>query len=534
MGGNTIVRGVASDWRSLPRWCRYAVIIVLVLGIFFRFYNLDKKVYWIDEVNSSLRSLGYTKTEVIETTFTGGIVTAADLQQFQTLSPEKDWGDTWYALSGTAEHAPLYFLLSRLWVGFVGHSVATMRCLAAIFSVLAIPFLYWLCRELFEQPAVAWIAITLYSISPLHVPYAQEARPYSLWTVMILLSSAVLLRSMRVQTRASWATYGLTVALGLYTQLLFGAVAVAHGIYVLVMEKWNWRSRTSRAYLLSAGIGFLSFVPWIVNFFNNIEKVKESTSSLTGGYPLGYMIDRWFLSINQVLIDRELGGLNIILVLVTVYALYYLYRHAPKRSALFILILVAVTFLVLALPDVIWGGRRSLRIRYLFPCFLGIQIALSYLFATQAIWAKTLQQRIWRILLIFLVFSGIASAAVSSQANVWWNKSVPRSSYYPILGNMVNQIQQTYKPLLMSDGSSTDTIAFSYWIDPDVKLMLSLDPRKFKLKQTEGYYPIFLLSPEPQTKKLLERRGYELTLLYRDTTDPEDVEDRLWLVKKRD
>ncbi|NJO39895.1 MAG: hypothetical protein HC769_04030 [Cyanobacteria bacterium CRU_2_1] len=516
-----------------PAWFRYGIIVVLVLGIFFRFYNLDKKVYWIDEVNSSLRSLGYSKTEVVDEMFTGKVVTAGDLQQYQRLSPDKTWRDTFNSLTGTAEHAPLYFLLSRLWVGWVGHSIATMRCLAAIFSVLAFPCLYWLCRELFEAPGVAWIAIALVSVSPLHMPYAQEARPYSLWTVMTLLSSAVLLWAMRTKTRVSWVTYGMTIALGLYTQLLFGAVALVHGIYVLIREQWRF-SKTTLSYGLAAGIGFLSFVPWIINFIHNLEKVKESTSSLTGGYSLNYMIDRWFLSINQVLLDRELGGLNIILVLLTIYAFYYLCRHAPKRSGLFILTLVAVSFLVLALPDLIWGGRRSLRIRYLFPFFLGIQIALAYLFATQAIWAKTWKQKIWRLVMIVLIVSGMISASVSSQATVWWNKSVPRSSYYPLLGEWINRTAQVETPIVISDGSPTDTLAFSYWLNPEVKMMLALEPRKLKLRQMEQFKPIFLLNPEEPTKNFLNRRGYDLTLLYEDTVDPEDIEQRLWLVKQRD
>jgi uncharacterized membrane protein len=514
--------------QSSPNWFRIAVIGVLILGIFFRFYNLDKKVYWIDEVNSSLRSLGYTRTEMVEETFTGSVITVETLRQYQQLSPEKTWGDTMNALMGTAEHAPLYFMLSRLWIGWVGHSVATMRCLAAIFSVFVFPCLYWLCWELFQSARVGWLAIALVAISPLHLPYAQEARPYSLWTVMILLSSALLLRALRQPTRKRWAVYGVSVALGLYTQLLFGLVAIAHGLYVFVMEKWRF-TRTTLAYLLTASLSFLSFIPWVTLFFINIEKVKQSTASLTGGYSLDYMLNRWFLSFSQVLLNRELGGANFIMVLLAVFAMVYLYRHAPKRSSLFILILVAVSFWGLALPDLIWGGRRSLRIRYLFPYFTGIQIALAYLFATQAVWTKTWKQKAWWMVMVFIVFNGIAAAIVSSQSVVWWNKSVPRSSYYPIVSEMINR---TDNPIVLSDGSPTDTLAFSNWLDPDVKLMLSLEPKKFKFKQAEAYDPIFLLNPEELTKKILRRRGYELTLIYEDRTDPEDIEQRLWLVKK--
>lgn len=45
--------------------------------------------------------------------------------------------------------------------------------------------------------------MALIAVSPFHVLYAQEAREYSLWTVTILLSSAALLRAMRVKTKLS-------------------------------------------------------------------------------------------------------------------------------------------------------------------------------------------------------------------------------------------------------------------------------------------------------------------------------------------
>lgn len=512
-----------------PGWFRAIVIGMLLLGIFFRFYNLDKKVYWIDEVNSSLRSLGYTKTEMVEQAFTGEVITAATLHHYQQLDPEKNWGDTMNALMGTAEHTPLYFMLSRLWVGWVGHSVATMRCLTAIFSVLVFPCLYWLCWELFRSARVGWLAMALVAISPLHLPYAQEARPYSLWTAITLLSSAVLLYTLRKQTRASWVLYGISVIVGIYTHLLFSLVAIAHGLYVLVIEKWRF-TKTVLAYLLTSGVAFLAFVPWLTLFFTNIEEVQESTASLSGGYPLDYMINRWFLAFSEVFLSRELGGANFIMVVLSGFALFYLYRHAPRRSSLLLLILIGVSFLGLALPDLIWGGRRSIRIRYLFPYFTGIQIALAYLFATQAVWTKTWKQKAWLGVLGILLFHGVSAAIVSSQSVIWWNKSVPRSSYYPLLSEMINQ---SNNPIVLSDGSPTDTLAFSNWLNPDVKMMLSLEPRKFKLKQAEAYDPIYLLNPEPQTKRVLTRRGYDLTLVYEDRTDPEDVEQRLWLVKKR-
>jgi uncharacterized membrane protein len=84
---------------------------------------------------------------------------------------------------------------------------------------------------------VGWIAVLLVASSPFHVLYAQEAREYSLWTVTILLSSALLLRSIRRKTKSSWATYALGLAVGLYTFPFTVFVMLGHGIYVACIER---------------------------------------------------------------------------------------------------------------------------------------------------------------------------------------------------------------------------------------------------------------------------------------------------------
>ncbi|NET91136.1 MAG: hypothetical protein F6K45_24105, partial [Kamptonema sp. SIO1D9] len=176
---------------------RWLILFVLLLGIFFRFLNLDGKLYWHDEVHTSLRINGYNSQEVIVEVFTGEVTTIDNLLKFQLPSSEKTLSDTISALLTHPEHPPLYYLLAHFWVQLFGGSVAVTRSLSAIISLLAFPCLYWLCRELFNSQLIAWIAIILFAVSPVHVLYAQEAREYSLWTVTILLTSATLLRAKR-------------------------------------------------------------------------------------------------------------------------------------------------------------------------------------------------------------------------------------------------------------------------------------------------------------------------------------------------
>ena len=57
--------------------------IVLSLGCFFRFANLEYKVFWVDEVSTAVRASGYTVGEVNLDLAQQGIV---DRDAFKLLS----------------------------------------------------------------------------------------------------------------------------------------------------------------------------------------------------------------------------------------------------------------------------------------------------------------------------------------------------------------------------------------------------------------------------------------------------------------
>jgi uncharacterized membrane protein len=526
------------------------ILLCLVLGIFWRFYQLDGKVYWIDEVNTSLRSLGYTRSEVIQTVFTGDVIPVTTLQAYQKLSSTKTWADTWTSLTGTAEHTPLYFLLMRAWAETFGTAIATMRIFSAFISLVIFPSLYLFCRELFRplptrplklESTISGLAIALVAISPLHVLYAQEARPYSLLTVITLLSSATLLKALRSRSRTGWIWYGATLAAGLYTHLLFSVVAIAHVLYMsglrLYREVSGWQYLS---YVVATGAGGLTLVPWLLLLIKNWGRVQETTASLADQVGLFSLFNKWLLSVSRIFFGQELGTANLLLTIFVLYALYRFCRTTPRQVWLMVLTLIAVNFLALAIPDVVLGGGRSIRLRYLFPAVVGLEVAIAYYF-TQAIsfsrrgFQKLVPQVIYTIFLI----GGIYACAVSSQAYVWWNKSVPRSGYYLPVSQIINQRD---RPLILSDGRPSDTIAFSYWLRSDAHFQLFKDTTKSQLNASrpnisrpnvaEGFPTIFLLNPSQRLRNQLKRQGWQATVLYTDRSDSDGAIDRLWKLEQ--
>lgn len=156
------------------------VTIILVIGIFFRCYNLDRKVYWHDEVFTSIRVSGYNVKTIIANEFQGKIISPQELLKYQTIPADNTWRQTLERLIEHPEHPPLYYIYSWGWQKIFGSSIAATRSLSVLFSLLVFPSLYWLCWELFNSTTIAWMAIAITAISPVHIIYAQEAREYSL------------------------------------------------------------------------------------------------------------------------------------------------------------------------------------------------------------------------------------------------------------------------------------------------------------------------------------------------------------------
>lgn len=290
------------NWILPPTWLKFFIVTLLVLGLFFRFVNLDRKVYWGDEAATSLRISGYTEREIRQQAFNGEIRSIEALQKYQRLNVEKDLTDTIKGLVlEEPQLPPLYYVMVRTWVQWFGDSVAATRSFSALISLLVFPCLYWLCLELFKSPLVAWVAIALVAISPFHVLYAQEARLYSLWTLTILLSSAALLRAIRLKNRLSWFFYAATLSIGFYTTPLTALVAIGHGIYVIGTQG----IRTSKliAYLLASFIGVLTYIPWIFVVASNLAASSSTTEWASRKIPAFQTLASFLINIIIVYLD---------------------------------------------------------------------------------------------------------------------------------------------------------------------------------------------------------------------------------------
>ena len=512
---------------------RFLIATVLALGFFFRFANLDKKIYWYDEAFTSLRISGYTEKEVVQQVFNGREIYVSDLQKFQHPNPEKGLIDTVKGLAlEEPQITPLYFVILRLWTELFGSSVAQTRSLSAVISLLTLPSIYWLCRELFESPIVGWIAVLLVAVSPYHVLYAQDARMYSLWTVTTLLSSASLLRAMRIKTRTSWAIYTVTLVLGLYTHLLTLLTAIGHGIYVFVVEQFKLTKTVTR-YLLASLTGLLLFLPWALILFTGISQAEKMTSANEVRRSILSIVTSWVFQPSRIFFDlnvtKDSNNLSILLMSFAAlalfalinYSIYYVYVKSPKTTYLFILTLITVLPLILTLKGLFKGGVGSTTMRYLIPSYLGVLIAVAHLLSIKItdIYANIISQKFWQLILTSLLLCGIISCGVSSQALYWWNKGAVQNFYAAQI------INQSIQPLIVSsgvfrtDGSIVGNIlSLGHVIDPKVRLILTIEPEIPTIPSDSS--DIFLYKPSDSLLRRFEKE-YQI--------DPTKKGDDVWL-----
>lgn len=524
---------LTQKWRVLPAGLRFLIIVLLLLGIFFRFVNLDKKVYWHDEAYTSLRISGYTSKEINQKVFNGQIINVKDLLKYQRPNPEKSLIDTINSLAiDDAQHPPLYYLMVRLWVEWFGNSVAVTRSLSALISLLVFPCVYYLCLELFDSPAVGWIAIALIAISPYHVLYAQEAREYSLWTVLILLSSWVLLRCLRL-TQANkegynirgWAIYAITLALSLYTYPFSGFVGIGHGIYVIVIERFRL-TKAVIAYLVASLLGFLSFTPWLAIIITTWSQTGATWTAVS--IPLITWLKMWGLHINRAFIltigdfgfDNLLTYLTLPVFLILLgYAIYFLCSTTAMRVWLFVLTLMGTLALALALPDLIFGGQRSTASRYLVPFYLGIQLSLAYLFAIQITCSNFLKQKFWQFMIVALTSVGVISCAISFQSDTSWNKVVSYNNH-----QVAQIVNQATAPLLISNSFGINfgnIFSLSYLLNSKVKLQLVNGSTQSDFlhipKIPQGFSDVFILNTSDKFRGKIEKEYHSrLEVVFKD------------------
>jgi uncharacterized membrane protein len=516
-------------------WFYVFLIVIIVVGILLRCIHVDSRVYWGDEIVTSLRIAGYGYPEVIQELINKPTVSIADLMLYQHPSSVRGLTATVQELiTEEPQHTPIYFLLAHLWTHWFkdfGSAVVVVRSFSVFASLLSLPCLYWLCIELFGSRYVGLIATAMVSVSPFHLVYAQEARPPALWFLAITLSSALLLRALRLNTNLSWIVYAISVVFNLYTFLFSVFVLASHGIYILFMQGFRL-TKGMIAYLIAMVVGLLAFLPWFLVIISKLSVVNNATgwsSEKIGSLNLLRMMLNNF---RDVFFD--VGGgyayLTFLLLTLTAFSLYFLAKTTPTSVWVFVFCLIGVTALVLLLPDFIMGGKaRSAASRYFIAPYLGIHLSLAYLFSTQVSAVRGWFRNFWQAITALLLVLGTASCIAISQSEVSFNQATYRNS--PMLARTINKYE---RPLVFISTKYSNNIigaiGLSYWLRPDTQFQFVPDTHPIQF--SERAKAVFVYGGDSKLILNSANTKYQAKLVFDDLKN-QCCSENLWYLEGR-
>lgn len=204
------------------------LIAALLIGAGLRWLQIGADSFWYDETFSALTA-------------------RLSLLQIVTNTPQ-------------GVHPPGYYLLLHFWL-LLGKSEAVIRSLSALFSMAAILLIYGLARWLFDKPAAVVAAIAM-AIAPFQVYFAQEARMYSLIT-LLAIGILWLFLCCIVEERAglAWAGYVFLTAFGLYVHYFTAFLLLGLHIWWVINIR-QYRSKLIHLVLADSLISLL-FLPQV-------------------------------------------------------------------------------------------------------------------------------------------------------------------------------------------------------------------------------------------------------------------------------
>jgi mannosyltransferase len=223
------------DHARQPRWTRVSVFtlaLLAALAAVLRFRLLVNRPFWFDEC-------------------------------FSVELARLSWHDFGRLLWRREANMSLYYVLLRGWLHF-GSSPFFIRSLSVIISLATLPAIFWLASKLFDR-RVALISVALLSCHAYHVRYAQEARTYSLFVLLAILSSGFLVAAVREPSRRNRVAYVLVSVLAVYAH--FYALLLL-GAQWLSLREWSEtrtgiHTRALRRAWLWIGLGALPLVVFI-------------------------------------------------------------------------------------------------------------------------------------------------------------------------------------------------------------------------------------------------------------------------------
>ncbi|GET37848.1 glycosyltransferase family 39 protein [Microseira wollei] len=275
--------------------------LVMVVGIGLRFWHLDFKPLWLDEVITALMTLGRNYRDVpLEK-----LLPIETVRQIFTLNAAATCAEIANNLATQSTHPPLFFCLMHDWLkaGLTIFSVfgdrfglnppleyetlaKDLRSLPALFGVSAIAAIYYLNRIAFS-PAAGLTAAAIVAVSPFGVYLSQEARHYTLPVLLITLSLVTLIQIQqdiqKQQLRLSvWIAWLAINSIGFYVHYFFILAYIAQivtlfGLFYKVDHQLSNILPANLPLIITFSLlPLIFFIPWLPLMLGDVGRPETN------------------------------------------------------------------------------------------------------------------------------------------------------------------------------------------------------------------------------------------------------------------
>ncbi|MHC4566861.1 MAG: glycosyltransferase family 39 protein [Planctomycetota bacterium] len=156
---------------------------------------------------------------------------------------------------------PFCHILTYLFCQLFGYSEWALRMPSAIYGTISVILVYKI-AELLMNKNVALFSSILLAFSPVHVWYSQEARMYSLWVMLTLLTTFLFVRLLEKGRLWRWALLTILASLCIWTFLYSIFIFAAFGLYLVICFK-RYRKELC-LYLVCMFVAVASYLPGFI------------------------------------------------------------------------------------------------------------------------------------------------------------------------------------------------------------------------------------------------------------------------------
>ena len=183
--------------------------MIILLGAILRLYDLGTESFWFDEM--------YTVNRMS--------------QDLQTLLHQ-------LVTQGDMTRNAVYYLLAHFWVMPFEMTEVSIRSLSALFGVLSVGMMYLVGRQLLGGKA-GLLSSFFMAVSSFQIQHSQEARFYSLFVLLTLVSVYCYILALKTKSTRSWVISGLINILLFYTHTYAIFVFAVEYVHYLIYWKSN-------------------------------------------------------------------------------------------------------------------------------------------------------------------------------------------------------------------------------------------------------------------------------------------------------